>query len=595
MSDNLHQKIDELTMFQQIDKELGATLNFDRVLVLTIDWALRRTGAVAGMYLTLTPDSANLMPQVALGFPRGSVKYATENPMSFNTGISGRAARTRHIQVVEDVKSDPDYVEIIPDVCAEIAVPLEIRGALLGVLMIQSLATDTLNQNNIEFIKRLAARASIALDHARLYQEAESRADETASLYAASRLISSSLDRETALANATQSVTTVLRVSSAIIADLRAHVQQVVVTGTYRLPTARNAPDNLPPVGMIIESDVIPEFQAAVNSQRPVSVALSDKRISRGLYDFMTTCNYQSVMISPLVVMGSAQNIIGEVLGIFIAGEGRFERTFNYDEVQLAEALSSLIASSLRQVRLYADVRELEAIKTEMIKMASHDLRNPLSNVVGYFHLLTLSLDNLLTGEHRSYIEYVNRSLTMMNTLLEDLLTLERIESERGASWTQVDMTNLVEEVINGQFGSAELKKQTLTFANPAVSLRVLGSATQLRQAVTNLVGNAIKYTPDGGKIEVRLYPQDKRLIFEVEDNGYGISKERQARLFQSFYRAHEPGTEEISGTGLGLSLVKTVVERHGGAVGVESEPGKGSIFGLWLPLATALRHLLTR
>ncbi|MBE2194227.1 MAG: GAF domain-containing protein [Anaerolinea sp.] len=595
MSDNLHQKIDELTMFQQIDKELGATLNFDRVLVLTIDWALRRTGAVAGMYLTLTPDSANLMPQVALGFPRGSVKYATENPMSFNTGISGRAARTRHIQVVEDVKSDPDYIEIIPDVCAEIAVPLEIRGALLGVLMIQSLATDSLNQNNIEFIKRLAARASIALDHARLYQEAESRADETASLYAASRLISSSLDREMALANATQSITTVLRVSSAIIADLRAHVQQAVVTATYRLPTARNAPDNLPPVGMIIESDVIPEFQAAVNNQRPVSIALSDKRISRGLYDFMTTCNYQSVMIAPLVVMGSAQNIIGEVLGIFIAGEGRFERTFNYDEVQLAEALSSLIASSLRQVRLYADVRELEAIKTEMIKMASHDLRNPLSNVVGYFHLLTMSLETLLTEEHRSYIEYVNRSLTTMKSLLEDLLTLERIESERGASWTQVDMTHLVEDVVTGQFGSAELKKQTLTFANPAVSLRVLGSATQLRQAVTNLVGNAIKYTPDGGKIEVRLYPQDKRLIFEVEDNGYGISKERQARLFQSFYRAHEPGTENISGTGLGLSLVKTVVERHGGAVGVESEPGKGSVFGLWLPLATALRHLLTR
>lgn len=86
------------------------------------------------------------------------------------------------------------------------------------------------------------------------------------------------------------------------------------------------------------------------------------------------------------------------------------------------------------------------------------------------------------------------------------------------------------------------------------------------------------------------MYAQNKRLIVEVQDNGYGISKERQARLFQSFYRAHEPGTEHITGTGLGLSLVKSVIEQHGGEVGVTSEAGVGSTFTLWLPLAAALR-----
>jgi two-component system, OmpR family, clock-associated histidine kinase SasA len=106
-----------------------------------------------------------------------------------------------------------------------------------------------------------------------------------------------------------------------------------------------------------------------------------------------------------------------------------------------------------------------------------------------------------------------------------------------------------------------------------------------LRQAVTNFVNNSIKYTPDEGHIEVRLSTDQTRIMFEVEDNGYGISEERQGRLFQRFYRAREDATEHIPGTGLGLSLVKTVIERHGGKVWVRSALGKGSTFGFSLPL----------
>ena len=105
-------------------------------------------------------------------------------------------------------------------------------------------------------------------------------------------------------------------------------------------------------------------------------------------------------------------------------------------------------------------------------------------------------------------------------------------------------------------------------------------------QAISNLIGNAVKYTPDGGHVTVRFSQEGQRLHFSVKDTGYGISPERQARLFERFYRAREPGTDHIPGTGLGLSLVKTVVERHGGQVWFESEPGVGSTFGFWLPAA---------
>ena len=113
----------------------------------------------------------------------------------------------------------------------------------------------------------------------------------------------------------------------------------------------------------------------------------------------------------------------------------------------------------------------------------------------------------------------------------------------------------------------------------------IFGSEIQLQQAYSNFIGNAVKYTPPEGDITVRAWVENSQFMFEVEDNGYGIPSDRQERIFERFYRAHAPGTEKITGTGLGLSLVKTVVERHGGEVWLQSEEGIGSIFGCALPL----------
>src|SRR5258708_18977432 len=253
----------------------------------------------------------------------------------------------------------------------------------------------------------------------------------------------------------------------------------------------------------------------------------------------------------------------------------------------IVEALISQAASALRQGQLYEDVRRLENMKSEMIRMGSDDLGKALGNVMGYFDLIVNNLKDPITERMQDYIAAHRHSTSAMNSLIEDLLTLERIESERQTAWKAFDLGELVYNVVVAQRSAAELKRQSLTldFDFEHEDFTVFGSTTQLRQAVTNLVGNSIKYTPDGGKIEVRLARQDKRLTFDVKDNGYGISKERQGRLFQRFYRARETATENNPGTGLGLSLVKTVVERHGGEVWVESELGTGSTFGFWLPV----------
>jgi two-component system phosphate regulon sensor histidine kinase PhoR len=125
-----------------------------------------------------------------------------------------------------------------------------------------------------------------------------------------------------------------------------------------------------------------------------------------------------------------------------------------------------------------------------------------------------------------------------MRTLIEDLLTLEKVESERESGWQAVNFNELVAAELEAQRNAIALKRHTLTVQLPSNPLRVRGSASQLRRAIGNLVDNAIKYTPDGGLIQVRLTAKERRLLFEVQDNGYGIGKERQERLFSSFYRA---------------------------------------------------------
>jgi signal transduction histidine kinase len=590
----MRDQVEELEMFQRIDQELGASLDFENVLMLTMDWALRRTGAQAGMYSTLTADGTGLIPIITLGYPPGAVPYNAERPFPINEGLAGRAASTREAQIAHHkVPNDgkpPENVHKqtwLSSTVAEIALPIELRGNLLGVLNLESDNSDSFSPSDRGFLRRLTARTAIALDHARLYREAEAQADDMSALYAASRLISSSLEREDALSHAAQSIASVLRVSSVVVADYKASRGQMAVSKTYRLPTARGAVfEILPALGEDFAQPNLPEVARAITHQHAVSATILDAALSEELRALMVGRNISAMLIVPLALPLTAQISQSEVLGVAFAVEGRRPRRFTEDEIQIAEAIGGQIASALRQVKLHSDVRELETLKSDMLRMASHDLRNPLSNVMGYFDLIVGSLRELHAGEMEwEFVGHVRAALAQMRQLIDDLLTLERIESETREGWANVDLAHIVREVFASKQPEALLKKaQVMSAQGISRPVIVFGSTTQLRQAVTNLVENASKYTPDGGTIQLRLSHQAGRVTFEVQDSGYGIAKPRQSRLFSRFYRAKEAGTEHIPGTGLGLSLVKTAIERHGGEVFVTSALGEGSTFGFWLP-----------
>ncbi len=580
----LEEQVEELSMMHRADRELSMHLDVERIMRLTMDWALRRTGATTGLVMLISDDRRGLVPSILMGhIDREVFPYTVHNPMSFDMGVMGRTARTGKTQLVRDVRADRDYVPFFPGARSYISVPLSMRGEVLGVITLASDRLDAFEQTDVSFLERLSRRAAVAFDNARLFKQSEQLADDMAVIYTASRAITSTLERDTILQHIVQSMTVALECSSAVIFDCRPETDGVQVLTIYRLGTAHDAMEVLPETGYVMPVGTYPAFQSVLEQQRTLVLRASDTSLSQLDRQHMVEDNIQVMVLIPLV----AQN---EMIGLAAVIEGRHDRVFSSNDLFKLETLAGQAAIALRQSMLYNEVLELEKLKSEMIRMASHDLRNPLNNIMGYVELLWMNLeDSGVTADQTLYVDNLRRSARTMQTLLEDLLTLERIESDRQGNWAVFDLGGLVREVVDELRSSAGLKHQTLDFDWQEDLPPIYGSVTQMRQAVSNLVGNAIKYTPEHGTVTVMVDETGGRLHFKVVDNGYGISPERQARLFQRFYRAQEPGTEDIGGTGLGLSLVKTVIERHGGAVWFESTPGRGSTFGFWVPAEGAV------
>lgn len=257
------------------------------------------------------------------------------------------------------------------------------------------------------------------------------------------------------------------------------------------------------------------------------------------------------------------------------------------EEIRLNQKTFYLYAIPLKTdwILLLNDISslaELSELKTRMIRIASHDLKNPLSVIFGYVELI--SYDDTLPAPFRKYIEQIRSASNNMKAIIEDILTLEQLRSGK-KDFAEVDVASLGREVTQRHLGEAQQKGQTLIAEIPDAVSPIQGDYRLLFQALSNLVGNAIKYTPENGIIKTRVFMKDHRVVrFEVEDNGYGISAEAQKKLFTEFYRVRTKATAHIKGTGLGLSLVKSVIEDHGGVVGVNSIENEGSTFFVELP-----------
>ena len=232
-----------------------------------------------------------------------------------------------------------------------------------------------------------------------------------------------------------------------------------------------------------------------------------------------------------------------------------------------------------------SDLRQLESMRRDFVANISHELKTPLAAIRG---LVETIIDDpaMDPGTHRRFIEKISDQSLRLSSLVTDLLTLSRLESDQGGvQFETLDLREPVAESYRAQVHAAESKRVGIAARVADSPVPIEGDSEAIRELVDNLLSNAIKFTPEGGRVDVRLGVEGPNAVLTVEDTGIGIAPEDQGRIFERFYRVDKARSRQLGGTGLGLSIVKHVALAHGGNVALRSSPGRGSTFQVQIPL----------
>jgi PAS domain S-box-containing protein len=232
-------------------------------------------------------------------------------------------------------------------------------------------------------------------------------------------------------------------------------------------------------------------------------------------------------------------------------------------------------------------LRKLDTMKSEFVANVSHELKTPLTSIKAYTEAL---LDMATEEQMKSFLKVIDEESDRLLFLINDLLNVSRIQSGKiKMHFTLTPPRAIVDEILNISKINSEKHKLVIEIADGLPEMML--DKEKLKEVMINLISNAIKYSPQGGDVNLRMRMDEANLRIEVQDHGIGIAKEHQSKLFEAFYRVDSSHTAAIPGTGLGLTIVKAITEHHGGRCWFESESGKGTTFFLLIPARQEIRR----
>lgn len=253
-------------------------------------------------------------------------------------------------------------------------------------------------------------------------------------------------------------------------------------------------------------------------------------------------------------------------------------------KVHIAPIIKRKNSGAVAVLRDITELRKLEKIRTEFVANVSHELKTPLTSIAGF-------VETLLDGAYKNekycayFLDIIKEETDRMTRLINDLLYFSRIETSKEiVQKHKVDISEIVSKAIGILQTSINEKQHKITIDIPKNLDPIISEKDSILQILINLIGNAIKYTPPHGKIKIQVRDDDKNIYISIIDNGIGMSDKVQARIFERFYRVDKARSNKISGSGLGLAVVKHLTKRLGGQITVTSKLGKGSAFTVKLP-----------
>ncbi|GGL52136.1 ATP-binding protein [Planomonospora parontospora] len=275
----------------------------------------------------------------------------------------------------------------------------------------------------------------------------------------------------------------------------------------------------------------------------------------------------------------------GQLLGTILLTRDNSCGPWQTEEIEAVKSVGTDLGRGLDQARLYGrerelveELRALDAAKTDFMSTVSHELRSPLTSIAGYLEILRDEDAGDINPAQDRMLDAIERNTTRLRLLIEDLLTLSRIES--GAFRTvkqRTDLCAVVEGAVTSMRPAAAKAAVELDLDCPTGSLMIDGDPNQLDRAMVNLLSNAVKFTPAGGRVEVLVTAEDGYGVVRVSDTGIGIPADEMQRLSTRFFRASNATELSIPGTGLGLSIVRSIVANHSGTFDLQSQEGEGT------------------
>ena len=594
-------RAEDMSLLYEASLTVSSHLSLSQVLE-TIHLQIREVWDPPVFFIALY-DAAEDALDFVIYVDRGQRLVPFRQSLAENPGFSAWIVKNRRSILVADWEKEAatSPVQGIPigEVTRSwLGVPLVVGDRMVGVMSVQDYEPDAYGRGHEQFLSTIAGQVAIAIENARLYQQAEEMAEENERLYQETqqRLGEVSLLYDTSSAvsrtlNLDQVLNTTARqMTTALAADGCAlwiwdREEAVLVT---QLDYVTN-PDLREPrrPGTVYPLADYPAPCRVLTERQPLPVQAGDEQAEATALAWLGERQVRSALLVPIVMRDRA-------IGLLELSQVGKDRAFSANEIRLCQTLANQAAAAIENARLYEGVKEADQAKSEFIDFVAHELKQPMTAMQGYAKLLTMGVGGQLNDQQKQFVEVINSNVERMGKLVNDLLEISRLEAGRTKlSLAPVNLQEVLEETLTYTRTEIEARHHAVDVDTPEDLPRVLGDRERLIQILTNLVSNAYKYTPEGGHIRIAVNGQDRpdvppgHVYVSVSDDGIGMSPQELLLLEEKFFRADNDLVRGQPGTGLGVSITRNLVALHGGEFMVESEPGRGSTFGFTLPIAT--------